>query len=305
MDAPLAAFEQHLTSERRLSPHTLRAYLGDLRDLQESAGVEEEGLLALDVYALRAFLGRLHARRLAPATVGRKVASLRAFYRFVRLRLGRLDDPAAQLASPKQRERLPRHLTVDEAGALVDGIKGGAPQAARDRAILELAWGAGLRVSELHLASLADLDLSGRVVRVRGKGDKERVAPFSGGAAAALAAWLTVRPEMRCKGRAPDADALFRNRFGERLSVRGIDRVTRGRALRAGLSRPVSPHQLRHSFATHLLDAGADLRAIQELLGHRSLSTTQRYTHVGLDRLMVVYDKAHPRAGGAARKDGG
>ena len=295
---PLAAFEEHLSRERRLSPHTVKAYLGDLRDLQAAAEVDSAGLLSLDVYALRAFLGRLHARRLAPATVGRKVASLRAFYRFVRQRLGRLDDPAAQLASPKQRERLPRHLTVDEAAALVDGVQGHTPGAARDRAILELAWGAGLRVSELHGLSTGDVDLQERLVRVLGKGAKERVVPFSGGGARALSAWLAVRTQMRCEGRVPDPDALFRNRFGGRLSVRGLDRVVRGRARRAGLSRPVSPHQLRHSFATHLLDAGADLRAIQELLGHGSLSTTQRYTHVGLDRLMAVYDAAHPRAGG-------
>jgi integrase/recombinase XerC len=172
--------------------------------------------------------------------------------------------------------------------------------ATRDRAIAELAWGTGLRASELRSLDLADVDMGAASVRALGKGGKERLAPMSDGASVALASWVRQRPHVRCKGRRQDPEALFLNRLGERLSVRGIDRVVRGRARRAGLPRPVSPHQLRHSFATHLLDAGADLRSIQELLGHSSLSTTQRYTHVGLERLMKVYDSSHPRA-----KEGG
>ncbi len=302
MESPLVAFERHLAVERRLSPHTVRAYVTDVRDLAEVLDADEARLLTLDLYALRSWLRRLHGRRLAPATVARKVASVRAFFRFARQRLGREDDPAALLGTPRTPRPLPRHLTVDEAAALVDEVRGGSPAALRDRAILELAWGAGLRVAELHRLDVSDLDLREGLVRVLGKGSKERVAPMSGAAVRTLRDWLTLRPRLRCEGRAPDPDALFRNRYGGRLSVRGLDRVVRGRAARAGLGRPVSPHQLRHSFATHLLDAEVDLRAIQELLGHRSLSTTQRYTHVGLDRLMAVYDRAHPRAGGGAGK---
>jgi len=296
MESPLAAYERHLAAERRLSPHTVKAYLGDVRDLAEVLEVDGAGLLEVDLYGLRRYLRRLHARGLAPTSVARKVASIRSFFRFARQRLGREDDPAALLATPKTPRPLPRHLTVDEAAALVDGVRGGSPPALRDRAIVELAWGAGLRVAELHRLDLPDVDLKQGQVQVRGKGDKERVVPMSGAARRALRDWLAARPRLRCEGRVPDDGALFRNRYGGRLSVRGLDRVVRGRSLKAGLGRPVSPHQLRHSFATHLLEADADLRAIQELLGHRSLSTTQRYTHVGLDRLLVIYDKAHPRS---------
>ncbi len=305
---PLAKFEVHLSRERRLSPHTVRAYVRDVAALRETLGGRGTDLLTAQRRDLRAHLRHLHDDGLAPATIGRKVASMRSFFQFARRRLGRTDDPAADLGAPRIGRKLPRHLTVDEASALVGAARPGeGPLTIRDRAIAELAWGAGLRASELRGLDLADVDPTPGApsVRVVGKGSKERVAPMSDTAAGALAAWMAVRKLARVKGRAQDPQACFLNRFGQRLSLRGIDRVVRGRARRAGLPRPVSPHQLRHSFATHLLDAGTDLRSIQELLGHSSLSTTQRYTHVGLERLMSVYDAAHPRSGGGdAEGDG-
>jgi integrase/recombinase XerC len=297
---PITLFGAHLSLERRLSTHTVRAYVADVRDL--CAALEAKGradVLTAEVQDLRGFLRVLHERGLSPVSVARKLASLRALFRFLRREGLRADNPAATLATPKQPRPLPRHLTVDEASALIDGIEGGSPAAARDRAILELAWGAGLRAAELQGLDLHDVDTREAMVRVLGKGAKERVAPMSAAAGRALSAWLVMRPAMRTARRRQDPEALFLNRYGGRLSTRGIDRVVRGRAAKAALARPVSPHQLRHSFATHLLDAGADLRAIQELLGHESLSTTQRYTHVGLDRMLEVYDGAHPRAHGA------
>lgn len=299
-DTPLSWFETHLRRERRLSPHTVRAYVRDVAALRVTLVDRGSELLVANRRDLRAHLRVLHDRGLAPASIARKVASFRCFFRFARRRLGRVDDPAADLAAPKTGRKLPRHLTVDEAAALVGEARPGeGPLGIRDRAVTELAWGAGLRASELHGLSLADLDLraASPTVRVLGKGDKERIGPMSDAAVTAVRTWLSVRKQVRVKGRAQDSEACFLNRFGQRLSVRGIDRVVRGRARRAGLPRPVSPHQLRHSFATHLLDAGTDLRSIQELLGHASLSTTQRYTHVGLERLMNVYDAAHPRSG--------
>lgn len=307
-DKALRQFWQHLERERRLSPNTVRAYVRDVAALAKTLEMRGSGLLSAQRVDLRAHLRRLHDEGLAPATIGRKVASMRSFFQFARRRLGRADDPASDLAAPKTGRKLPRHLTVDEASALVGEARPGqAPLAIRDAAITELAWGAGLRAAELYALDLADLDLGrdGALARVVGKGSKERLAPMSDGASAALGRWLTVRARVRVRGRVQHPEACFVNRLGERLSLRGIDRVVRGRARKAGLPRPVSPHQLRHSFATHMLDAGTDLRAIQELLGHSSLSTTQRYTHVGLERLMNVYDSAHPRAQPAdARSDG-
>lgn len=290
MSDPLGMFMRYLVAERNASVHTLRAYRTDLgqflRFLREQglAGDGGADLGAVDARVLRAWLARLHARGLDPASVGRKLAALRSWFRFL-VRRGVLErNPAREVRGPRPPRKLVGFLPIDETVALLDGPGAGE----RERAVLELLYATGLRVSELAGLDLDDLDRSARTVRVVGKGRKERVVPFGAQAARALDAWLARR------GLRPGP--LFLNRRGGRLSVRSLNAAVRRRARAAGLSRRVSPHTLRHTFATHLLDAGADLRLIQDLLGHSRLSTTQRYTHVGTDRLMRVYDAAHPRA---------
>jgi integrase/recombinase XerC len=290
MTDPLGAFLRHLAAEKQASPHTLRSYRNDLeqfcRFLSGPSGDRRlrEALDDLDTREIRAYLARLHARGLDPASVARKLAALRSWLRFL-VRRGLLArNPAADIRAPRAGRKLAAFLPIDEATALLDS----GEISVRDRAILELLYATGLRVSELSGLDLDDVDRGEGTVRVLGKGRKERAVPFGGKAAAALDAYLDLRGTAR--------GALFTGRRGGRLGVRSLFDVVRRRARAAGLTRRVSPHTLRHSFATHLLDAGADLRAIQELLGHSRLSTTQRYTHVGSAQLMRVYDQAHPRA---------
>ena len=289
MNDPLAAFLRHLAVERNASAHTLRSYRNDLTDFQRFLSGRGSGdLAAADQRAVRAWLAALRARGLQPASIGRKLAAARSCFRFL-VRRGRLEtNPARELRGPRLPRRLVSFLPIDEATQLVSGRAVGGSHRERDVAILELLYASGLRVSELTGLDLEALDRSERTVRVLGKGRKERIVPYGGQAARAVEAWLARRSE---------ADGpLFTNGQGRRLTVRSIHTIV-GRAARAaGIARRVSPHTLRHTFATHLLDGGADLRAIQELLGHRRLSTTQRYTHVGADQLMRVYDAAHPRA---------
>jgi integrase/recombinase XerC len=289
MNDPLAAFLRHLAVERNASAHTLRSYRNDLTDFQRFLSGRGLGdLAAADQRAVRAWLAALHARGLQPASIGRKLAAARSCFRFL-VRRGRLEtNPARELRGPRQPRRLVSFLPIDEATQLVSGRAVGGRQRERDVAILELLYASGLRVSELTGLDLEALDRSERTVRVLGKGRKERIVPYGGQAARAVEAWLAQRGE---------ADGpLFTNGQGRRLTVRSIHGIVRRAARAAGIARRVSPHTLRHTFATHLLDGGADLRAIQELLGHRRLSTTQRYTHVGAEQLMRVYDAAHPRA---------
>jgi integrase/recombinase XerC len=220
--------------------------------------------------------------------VARKLAAVRSCYRFL-VRRGVIEgNPAREARSPRQPRRLVSFLPIDEATQLVDGKAIGGRSRARDLAILELLYASGLRVSELAGLDLDDVDRGERTVRVLGKGSKERIVPYGGAASRALESWLGDRGEAR--------GPLFTNARGGRLTVRSVHTIVRRSARAAGITRRVSPHTLRHTFATHLLEGGADLRAIQELLGHSRLSTTQRYTHVGAEQLMKVYDRAHPRA---------
>jgi integrase/recombinase XerC len=300
----LAAYAAHLQQERNLSPHTCRAYLADVRQLVAYLG-EAERPSAASPEQVREYLASLHARR-HPATLGRKLAALRTFFRYA-VRSGWCDaDPSAGIPAPRAPKRLPRPLAVEDCTALIeveprrDEARGGEREQ-RDRALVELLYGAGLRVSELSQLDVRDLDLARGDVRVFGKGRVERVVPLPREARAALARYL----ETRSAGRA-DAAPLFtalRRRHGvwPRLGVRDVRRVVRGRARAAGLTDRVHPHRLRHSYATHLLDMGADLREIQELLGHASLATTEKYTAVSIERLAEVYDRAHPRARRASR----
>jgi integrase/recombinase XerC len=317
----LARFELHLRAERSLSPHTVRAYASDLRQFAALAGAKRPAALRPD--DVRRFLAERHGRA-AAASLGRKLAALRAFFRYL-VREGVLEaDPSAGIPAPRTPRRLPRPLAVDDCNVLMappgqsasaasaaraasgasEGTSWSAPFAElRDRAIAELLYGAGLRVGELVALDVRDVDLTRGEVRVQGKGGKERVVPLPTVARAALSAWLAPRRRPGVLGE-PLFTAL-RARRGEaprRLDARDVRRRLAQRALAAGLADRVHPHRLRHSYATHLLDMGADLRAIQELLGHSSLSTTQKYTAVSAERLIAVYDRAHPRAHGTKRK---
>lgn len=294
----LHGFLDFLASERRASPHTVNAYRRDLLQLAqflaEKCG-EEAPLAAIDVYLLRQWLGAL-ARVVAPPSVGRKIAATKAFFRFLHRRGWVAKDPAAELASPKVRRPLPTFLGVDAAREVVETPRSDDALTVRDRAVLELLYGSGLRVSELCALDLRHIELDAGTVRVLGKGRKERIVPLGQPTVRALRAYLGVRANVSKPGSSLDPVALFVTRRGARLGVRQVQLfVHRYGALGAGRA-DLHPHALRHTCATHMLEGGADLRAIQEMLGHASLATTQRYTHVSLEQLMKVYDGAHPLA---------
>ena len=291
-------FLEHLTAVRRSSPRTVRAYRSDLegmfRAFARLGGVDTPA--ALDARLVRAWLSEVH-ERLAPSTRARKLSALRSFFRYL-VRVGSVPrNVGDELGSPRLPRPLPRHLEVDEVFGMLDAAPapGGDPTSPgpidqRDRAMFELLYGAGIRAAELVGLDLDRVDLSRRTLRVVGKGDKERLVVFGAAAARALSAWLEARPRWA----PPGERALFVGPSGRRLSDRTLRRRLHRRAAEVALDRPVTPHVLRHSFATHLLDGGADLRSIQALLGHASLGTTQRYTAVSVDRLRQVYDDAHP-----------
>jgi len=290
MKDSLAAFLRHLSLEKDASPHTLRSYRTDLREFVQYAGGGDPStwLRDIDTRSIRGYLAHLHARSLDATTIARKLAAVRSWFRFL-VRRGVLErNVAREVRGPRPPKKLVSFLPIDEAMALMDAKTPDAGARVRDAAVLELLYATGLRVSELSGLDLDDLDRSQQTVRVLGKGRKERIVPYGSRAASALSAYLT--------GRGTGAGPLFANRRGGRLTVRSLHTIVRRSAAATGITRRVSPHTLRHTFATHLLDAGADLRVIQELLGHSRLSTTQRYTHVGADQLMRVYDAAHPRA---------
>jgi integrase/recombinase XerC len=296
-------YTRALAVEENASAHTLRNYASDLRQLRAfllehqtavDATGEEVVPARVDQLAVRAFLTDL-LRRNRRSSAGRKLSAIKGFFRFA-LRRGAIErDPTAGMATPKKEQHLPVHLTVDDMFRLLDAPPKDTPGGLRDRALLEVMYSCGVRVSELVGLDWSDIDNSLDLVRVRGKGGKERLVPVGRKALAALASYRARVPDL-CAHRLRDERAVFVNRRGGRLTTRSIARLVDHYVLASGIATKASPHALRHSFATHLLNAGADLRAIQELLGHASLSTTQKYTHVNLDQLMRVYDKAHPRA---------
>jgi integrase/recombinase XerC len=302
LEALSKAFLVHLSAERRASPNTVAAYGRDLASLLAFMG--EKKARALEIYVLRAWLGDL-ARRCAPASVARKIASVRAFGRWLKRR-GHIDkNPAAELASPKVRRPLPTYLSAEDAASVVESPSAEHEGTAalrdavkkRDRAVLELLYGGGLRVSEASGLDLSQLSLSERTVRVIGKGNKERLVPIGRKAEVAVREWLAVRPELaHPRTRALDPRALFVSTRGRRLGPRAVQLLVRRWGIAGAGRADLHPHALRHTCATHLLDGGADLRAIQEMLGHSSLSTTQRYTHVSVAHLLAAYDAAHPLA---------
>ncbi len=294
------SFLATLEVEENASPNTLRSYRSDLKQLVNFAAARHACDAAdlhsgvVDQLLVRAFMVDL-LRRSAASSTARKLSAVKRLARHM-LRAGSLKtDPTVGLSAPKQDKKLPNHLTVDDTFRLLDAPDTAKAAGARDRAILEVVYSAGLRVSEVVGLNWEDLDQSLEVLRVRGKGRKERVVPIGGAALRALAAYRERIGEV-CPGGRKDQEAVFLNQRGGRLTVRSVARAVDRYTLQCGLAGKISPHALRHSFATHLLSAGADLRAIQELLGHASLSTTQKYTHVNLDQLMETYDKSHPRS---------
>jgi len=288
----ISSFCTHLETERNVSPHTLLAYRCDLEQLAAFITRERgEGAVAADVdhLLLRRYLAQL-GKSAKKSSIGRKLAAIRTFFRFLVRRGVIAKNPAELIATPKKENRLPFHLDIDQVTTLVEAPQEEEKYALRDRAILEMLYSCGLRVSELTGLDIGDLDLAGGMVRVMGKGGKERIVPVGSRAIEAIRESLAGRGELAGSG------PLFLNTRGDRINRRSVARIVDAHVLRIAAFKRISPHILRHTFATHMLEGGADLRAIQELLGHASLSTTQKYTHVSIDRLMEVYDKAHPKA---------
>jgi integrase/recombinase XerC len=303
----IEGFLSRLGGERRAAARTVETYGRDLWALRRFASTQGWALdgRGVDLIALRQYLATFAGENGA-GTIARKVAALRAFFRDMQRRGERSDNPAARLRLPKVRKRLPKFLSVSEASEVVEvPDRPDAALAARDRAMLELLYGAGLRVSELVGLDLKDVELSELSARVVGKGGKERIVPFGNPCASALELYRELRPRL-CHPRtgAQDQEALFLARWGARLTVRQVQKLVRAYGMAGAGRADLHPHALRHSCATHLLDGGADLRGIQELLGHASLSTTQHYTHVSVDRMLEVYDRAHPMSRAGTRRRG-
>lgn len=336
MKAAIEKFVHYLKNTRNASPHTLLNYQSDLRQFLTyltPPGAEDDASLSdIDHYLIREYLGHLHSQRLEKSSITRKLAALRSFFRFCVREGLRTDNPARLVATPKLPRRVPSTLSAEEMNLFLDQLaqldlrsvgsgkhanrrerRGGSGEdpdlklfLRRDRAILELLYASGLRVSEITGLNLADIDQRELMLRVRGKGNKERIVPFGSKAKAALDAYWPLRtellrqaPHQKAFGRQSgpvDPQAVFLNFSGRRLTPRSVGRIVKKYVRLTNVNWDLHPHSLRHAFATHLLADGADLRAIQELLGHASLSTTQKYTHASIRQLMEVYDKSHPRA---------
>jgi len=281
-------FLQHLRNEKNVSPHTERSYRSDLEQFTGFLGDRDPaGITHQD---LRQFLAHLISRKIRKSSLARKLSAIRTFFKFLHREGLVTSDPARLIATPKQDKRLPAVLTVDDTLRLLNAPGDEEHDPLRDRAVLETLYSTGIRASELVGIDHQDINRQDRLIRIRGKGRKERIVPIGQTALEAIDRYCSA------KQAAAGASAVFTNPSGKRLTVRSVQRILGNYRKKLGLSTKASPHTMRHSFATHLLESGADLRAIQELLGHASLSTTQRYTHLNLDSLMETYDKAHPRA---------
>ncbi len=297
-EAWIQRFDRHLASERRLAELTRRGYLLDLHALTEF--MRREGVAdwsRLTTHHIRRFVGAGRRAGLASRTLSRRLSAIRTFYGYLIREGAAAANPAADVRPPKGERRLPKTLDPDEMAALLDGNDHGDPILVRDNALFELIYSSGLRLAESVALNLSDVDRHEGVVRVLGKGAKERVVPVGGKALGRLAEWLSLRGRIASS----EEQALFVGRGGKRLSPRAVQQRLRQLAERRGVGRRVNPHALRHSFATHLLESSGELRAVQELLGHADVSTTQVYTHLDFQHLAHVYDKAHPRA----RRKGG
>jgi len=298
IDRLIEKFENYISVERNLSLHTQRNYISDLNQFKEFLKRENPKIKIgeIDSTIIRSYLGFIYKRN-RKSSIARKLASLRTFFRFL-LRLGILEKiPASLSSTPRLEKHIPSFLSVDEMFTLLEMPDKTKLQGLRDKAIMETLYSSGLRVSELVEMNEDDLDLNLGIIKIMGKGKKERIVPIGNKAIEALKDYLKSR-KMISKHQQPCSlnPPVFLNYRGARLSTRSVARIINKYIKQCGLLKNISPHSLRHTFATHMLDAGADLRAIQELLGHVSLSTTQRYTHVSIDKLMEVYDKAHPKS---------
>ncbi|MDF1590013.1 MAG: tyrosine recombinase XerC [Desulfobacterales bacterium] len=310
LETLIRSFVESLSTEKAYSQNTCRAYLHDLQEFsafvakKRLQGGHPNGAEAkvsacrVDGLMIREFLGVLHKKN-QKATVARKLSAVRSFFRYIVKHGALQENPVDSVLTPKQDKTIPVYLPVDDMFRLLDSITTDTLLGMRNRAIFETLYSCGLRVSEIAGMNFSDVDFNAGVVRVFGKGNKERIVPIGQKAGEAVRAY---RDRLKAESGAKtgrgwlDKDGpLFLNKNYGRLTARSIARILDKTALACGIATPVSPHALRHSFATHLLDAGADLRVVQELLGHKSLSTTQKYTHVSIDRLMETYDKAHPR----------
>lgn len=298
-------FIEYLRHQKRYSLHTIRNYQIDLRQFSEFVALREArsegensdpGIGMIDSQVIRTYLGSLYGR-FRRSTIARKLSAVRSFFLFLERKGLTKRNPAADIATPKLEKYMPTYLLVDEVFRLLERPEKEKPLGLRDLAILEVLYSCGFRVSELEALTISSIDFDERLVRVIGKGDKERIVPIGRQALQAVRNYLEATQYLRRRNVYISQDEpLFINFRGGALSGRSIGRIIKKYAIESGLTADVSPHSMRHTFATHLLDGGADLRAVQELLGHESLSTTQKYTHVSLDRLMEVYDKAHPRS---------
>jgi integrase/recombinase XerC len=293
MKATIQEFSSYLENERRSSKHTVKNYLVDLTQFVKFLEGRKKGQAVHDIdhLSVREYLGTLFGSK-HPTSIARKLSSLRSFFDFCIKRGLIKSNPAKEVPSPKVPKRVPKFLTVDEVFALLDSPSTNDALGRRDKGILELLYASGLRVSELVGLNLPDVDLKEGTVRVLGKGRKERIVPVGKKACDSLRNYLDLRPALTNQS----DGAIFVNRSGTRLSTRAVERLLIKYIKQSGIQKAATPHVLRHTFATHLLNAGADMRGIQELLGHSSLSTTQKYTHVGIEKMMEVYDKAHPKA---------
>jgi len=299
------SFIDDLRSLKGYSDHTAKNYRIDLEQFlsflvekQDLSGKEETApeLKSVDFLVIREYLGRLYGRY-SRTSIARKLSTIRSFFYFLEQKGLVKGNPAADISTPKQEKYIPNHLPVDEMFRLLDVPDKEKPLGLRDLAILETLYSCGIRVSELSGLNVSSIDFEQRLVRVMGKGNKERIVPIGRKALQAVNEYIELTGSMRKKcGKNVENTPLFLNYRGGRLTARSIERMVTKYVKRSSLMTEVTPHSLRHTFATHLLDGGADLRSVQELLGHASLSTTQKYTHVSLERLMQVYDKAHPRS---------
>jgi len=306
MQQHIDRFADYLQYQRNASSHTLRNYLSDLDQFHDylsprdpQGGRREVDVRDIDHLTIRDYMAKLYQEKRKKTSIARKLATLRTFFKFLcREQIIEL-NPARLVSSPRLEKRLPKVLSIDDIVHFIETPDTETTLGTRDRAIIELLYATGCRVSEVAGANLADIDFKNQMIRVRGKGRKERFVPFGSKAKEALDSYLEVRRSLLACAPEPkrDANALFLNYQGTRITTRSIGRLIEKYVKECALAQNISPHSLRHSVATHLLSAGADLRAIQELLGHARLSTTQIYTHVSVDQLMQVYDKAHPRAG--------
>ncbi len=288
MSTFLPAFSSYLSDEKGVSAHTMRAYIGDLRDFLRFLG--DTGCTEVDHQAIRAYIADIYGG-LKKSSLSRKVSSIKVFFKFLKKKGHIAENPALLMKSPRTEKRLPKFYTVDEMFHFLDTLPEETWISLRNRAVFELIYSTGMRAAEALGLDVTDVHLEGSWAIVKGKGGKERVLPFGEKAGSALSAYMREAGDRRKASVA----ALFVNREGTRLSYRGLLKVMKKHQMSANLFKDLALHGIRHSFATHMLNGGADLRSIQELLGHSNLSTTQRYTHVSMDKLMEIYDKAHPR----------